>query len=289
MCKEIQLINQYCTVCHYYDTILVAEAQRLSNNFCPEFTDEECITIYLWGIANQKYEVKAAYDFIVEYYAGWFPKLPGYGSFVKRVCNLAETFRLLAEVLLCEQELDPDEVSHLLDSMPIIVANESRSGTAKAAKEICNKGYCGSKDMYYYGVKLHSLAQKQHKTLPKPTMLWLTPASTHDLATAKDELGDLHDIDVFADKAYIDSGWIRDMRELNNLAVTTPVKLTKGQRFLNSDDKIYNSIVSAIRQPIDSFFNWIQQKTNIQQASKVRSTKGLIAFVFARIAACFLT
>jgi hypothetical protein len=49
-----------------------------------------------------------------------------------------------------------------------------------------------------------------------------------------------------------------------------------------------NSVISSIRQPIESFFNWIQEKTKIQHASKVRSTNGLFAFVFARIASIFL-
>ena len=38
--------------------------QRLSNNFRPKFTDEECMTIYLFGIAEGKFELKAIYEFI---------------------------------------------------------------------------------------------------------------------------------------------------------------------------------------------------------------------------------
>jgi hypothetical protein len=40
-----------------------------------------------------------------------------------------------------------------------------------------------------------------------------------------------------------------------------------------------------VRQPIESLFNWIQEKTNIQAASKVRSYKGLTVHVFGRLAA----
>ena len=39
MLKEFQLIKLYCAVCHHYNTALVAQAQRCSNNFCPKFTD----------------------------------------------------------------------------------------------------------------------------------------------------------------------------------------------------------------------------------------------------------
>ncbi len=43
--------------------------------------------------------------------------------------------------------------------------------------------------------------------------------------------------------------------------------------------------VSKVRQPIESLFNWIHEKTNIQKASKVRSYKGLMVHIFGRLAA----
>jgi hypothetical protein len=82
--REIQLIELYCVVCYHYDTSLAAYAQRNSNNFCPKFTDEECITILIWGIANQKFDVKRCHEFIVDYYSDWFPELPKYEGFNKR-------------------------------------------------------------------------------------------------------------------------------------------------------------------------------------------------------------
>jgi hypothetical protein len=50
---------------------------------------------------------------------------------------------------------------------------------------------------------------------------------------------------------------------------------------------IYCRAVSRVRQPIESLFNWIIEKTDIHRASKVRSTKGLLVHVFSRIAAAF--
>lgn len=42
-----------------------------------------------------------------------------------------------------------------------------------------------------------------------------------------------------------------------------------------------------VRQPIEFLFNWIEQKTGIQQASKVRSYRGLLVHIFGRLAAAF--
>ncbi len=44
----------------------------------------------------------------------------------------------------------------------------------------------------------------------------------------------------------------------------------------------------ADRQPIESLFNWINEKTGIQRASKVRSYQGLLVYAFGRLAAAML-
>ncbi len=65
----------------------------------------------------------------------------------------------------------------------------------------------------------------------------------------------------------------------------TPIKKKKGPKELALTDRVYSQIVSQVRQPIESFFNWIQEKTGIELASKVRSYKGLMVHVFGRLAA----
>ncbi len=74
----------------------------------------------------------------------------------------------------------------------------------------------------------------------------------------------------------------------------TPVKLVKGEpEVLRQRDRAFNDLyskaVSAVRQPIESLFNWLIEKTDIQRASKVRSTNGLLVHVFGKIAAAFLS
>ena len=43
-----------------------------------------------------------------------------------------------------------------------------------------------------------------------------------------------------------------------------------------------------VTQPTESLFNWLMEKTNIQRACKVRSTKGLLIHLFNKIAAAFI-
>jgi len=281
--KDLQIIQLYCTVCHHYNTTLAAETQRLSNNFRPKFTDEECITIYLFGIAEGKFEVKAIYKFIKEYWGDWFPALPAYQNFNQRINFLAPVFETLCGLLMTNGKNDDPIFSHLIDSMPIVVANQKRAKNAKAAKSLCKKGYCASKGLYYYGVKLHALGQKQYEALPTMRMLCVTAASENDITVAKEWLSGVRNMDLFADKMYADANWTQELMA-RGVRLFTPMKLAKGQQYLDAADSIFSAAISRTRQAIESFFNWIQQKTQIQFASKVRSDNGLIAFIFARLA-----
>ena len=79
----------------------------------------------------------------------------------------------------------------------------------------------------------------------------------------------------------------------SNSTVLTPVKAVKNQsetikQWDKAANDLYSRAVSSVRQPIESLFNWIIEKTDIQRASKVRSTKGLLVHVFGRIAAAFI-
>ena len=95
---------------------------------------------------------------------------------------------------------------------------------------------------------------------------------------------------VFGDKAYSNKDLDGTLQKENDVRIYTPVKLIKGEteevrQFKKAADRLYSTAVSRVRQPIESFFNWLNEKTEIQRASKVRSNKGLIVHVFGRIAA----
>ena len=52
---------------------------------------------------------------------------------------------------------------------------------------------------------------------------------------------------------------------------------------------LFSTAVSKVRQPIESFFNWLNEKTNIQRAMKVRSTSGLLIHTMGKIAIALIT
>ncbi len=82
---------------------------------------------------------------------------------------------LLDELLTENAPIDCDGRIRLVDSVPIILA-AGRNRKGKVAPEISNKGYCSTKNMYYYGVKLHFYAAYRKGSLPSPEKLFLLQA-----------------------------------------------------------------------------------------------------------------
>jgi hypothetical protein len=71
--------------------------QRLSNNRYPKFSDEECITAYLYGMLEGRLTRRAIYDFTKDYLLEWFPRLPSYQAFCRRLNLLTPVFQALTE------------------------------------------------------------------------------------------------------------------------------------------------------------------------------------------------
>lgn len=283
-----QLISLYVYICQDYATHLWMYGQRLSNNADPDFTDEEVLTIYIFGIIQKRLTVQDIYTYIQDHLRDWFPLLPSYGGYVQRLNRLCAALPALTEQILADfPQQDVVIPVGLIDSMPIVLANGRRSGSARVASEFANKGYCSSKDMWYYGVKLHILGLKRERQLPKPDYIGLTPGAENDLTALRSILPHLRDLELYGDKIYADQTLKQTLETEQNLRLYTPIKKKKGQKELAFADQLLSTAISRMRQPIESLFNWIEEKTGIQMASKVRSYNGLIVHVFGRLAAAF--
>lgn len=286
-----QLIALYCTVCRYYDSGMWVQVQRLSNNFRPQFTDEEVITVFLWGIMQRRFEIKAIYQYTKMHLLDWFPKLPSYQAFDRRLGELTSAFSALAEMLMEQQPVEATDMNMLLvDSMPVLLAKASRSTHAKVARELCSKTYNASRDQWYYGMKLHVLAQRRHGTLPFPKAIFASEASCHDLPIAREMMKSVEFTRVFllGDKAYSDATWKQTLAQ-EGIQLLCPHKLHRGEAPRLPGGDAMDTSISRARQPIECFFNWLHEKTGIQIASKVRSLKGLLLHIFGRLAAALFS
>lgn len=232
--------------------------------------------------------LKAIHRYARKHLMDWFPKMPGYVAFDQRMNQIHDAFVPLVDIISnhLANTLDCYYCTGLTDSMPIVMAQRGRRFHAKVAPEIATKnGYCATKKMYYYGVKLHVIAYRRPGQLPIPACMGLTHAGMHDRKAFEQILPFMPDRirDCFADKAYqIENQPIHPEHQITLL---TPVKKEKGCAFLDAADQLLSTAISRVRQPIESFFNWVHEKTGIQLASKVRSYKGLMVHVFGRLAA----
>ncbi len=283
---SLRLISLYVYICNHYNKHLGYFSPRQSNNWNPNFTDAEVICIFLFGVIEKRREVSEIYKFTHDHLADWFPNLPTYEGYIQRLNRLSEVFvSLLAHIQedFPKNSIMPDV--WLMDSMPIVIASAKRSHNAKVAKGFANKGYCSSKGTYYYGIKLHVLGLKRLFTLPMPSFIGITPASNHDLDAFRHIAPVLKNGKLFVDKAYQDQLLKNSIKTEQDVDLMACVKKAKGQKVDDARDCLLSTAISRVRQPIESLFNWLEEKTGIQRASKVRSYNGLCVHVFGRMAA----
>ena len=288
-----KLVKIYVYVCEKFEQSLQYECQRFTNNNQPDFTDQEMITIYLFAMHHQKlFKIKDIHRYAKDHLINWFPNLNSYQAFNNSLNRLSTAMdRLVAHLIYEFKPTDCSDQQSSLDLMPIILCSGKRQG--KIATEITDKGYCSTKNMYYYGVKLHALGFRRLGKLPYPEQIVISKASENDLTIYKQNWAELENRIFFGDKIYQNEEFFKDVKQNYNSEMLTPVKYSKGvtdtiKKFNKAADELYSKAVSTVRQPIEGFFNWLIEKSDIQNTSKVRSTKGLNLHLFGRLAAAFI-
>lgn len=106
-------------------------------------------------------------------------------------------------------------------------------------------------------------------------------------------MGNQNNREIYADKIYSDILFYKETQECKKLSLFTPVKAIKGESpEITKREKVardlFSTAVSKVRQLIESLFNWLNEKTNIQRAMKVRLTSGLLVHTMGKIAIAFV-
>lgn len=296
--RTLKLIQLYYYICQVYDNCLYAHCMRLTkNDVPPKFTDEELLTVYLfisseYQPATLKHLHRIAYDC----YRSWFPNMPGYERFTRRLNRISSCFGLLAQELCAiwlEQGSDQvgDEYWLLCDSFPVICCNGQRYGMV--APEITERGYNSTKGIHYWGLKIHVIALKTRQQLPIPIRLFVGPASEHDYKAQVDVLEEMANGNLSGDKAFAAKQLAEAFQESGGTLFVgrkDDYKKNEAQRKRGrAADQIYNTAVSKIKQPIEALFAFFERHTGIQKASLVRSTAGLTVHVMGKLAAAILS
>jgi DDE family transposase len=285
---ETKLIELYLLICDFYNKQPLLQQQRLSN-FKPRFTDQELLTMYLFGHLQGLTTQRRIYHYFASHWRAWFPALPTYQAFNRRLHQLTAAFELLIDDNLraASKREDLASADRLIDSLPVMMAQGSRANRARVARQLADVGFCATKQIHYCGVKLHVVAARRRAQLPLPERLFLSPASQHDLSALREIAPQLSNCGLFGDKAYADTDTKASLQE-GRVYLVTPYKRKRNEEE-TAVPKLFNRFVSSIRQPIESLFGWLIQRTDLQNASGVRSTQGLMVHCYGKLAvACLL-
>ena len=129
MDAQYTLVRIYLFVCRHYRGRLSATVQRQSNNDEPDFTDEEVLTIYLFGLFKKRETISEIHEYAEDHFLGWFPNLPSYQSYNRRPDRLNPIFSPLLEKAL--EKIDCEEPREMMlriaDSMPTCVGEWTTS------------------------------------------------------------------------------------------------------------------------------------------------------------------
>ena len=106
---------------------------------------------------------------------------------------------------------------------------------------MADKGYCSTKNMFYYGLKLHLLAFRRPGTIPFPEFIGITPASENDLTAFKELYGDsIYNRVIFGDRIFSDQSYFQSKLIEQNIEMLTPIKLVKSEaECIRQREKVY--------------------------------------------------
>ena len=106
------------------------------------------------------------HPFAKEYLLSWFPDLPSYQTFNYRLNLMPEAIsELVRQLIHSFKPQDCGSMKSLVDPMPIITCSgKNRAG--KMSTEITSRGYYSTKNVYYFGLKLHVVAFRRKGIIP---------------------------------------------------------------------------------------------------------------------------
>ena len=117
--------------------------------------------------------------------------------------------------------------------------------------------------MFYYGIKLHTLAFCRENQLPFPEQLLITSAAENDLNVFRNALSNIEHRTFFGDKIYHDHDFFERLYETQNDVMMTPVKAIKVQSEWEKQhdmatNDLFSKAVSKVRQSIEGWFSWFK-------------------------------
>ncbi len=154
----------------------------------------------------------------------------------------------------------------IIDSFPLLLCHPVRNSRARLLNNFANIGYNASKQMWFYGFKVHMAVTESGYILN----YIVTPASVHDSQVAKELLDGIRAPYVLADLGYLSKALKLDL-ENRGVTLWTPLRSNMdGARQHNNYD------ILAIRRTIETRFSMLCSEFDIEHPS-AKSLSGIQA------------
>ena len=125
---QSQLVSIYLIVSKVWEQGVYHHLERRGNHRS-RLTDEEVLTIFLFGVISGHRTVKAIYWYTRKHLPGWFPNLRSYEAYNYRLDKLSEVCPIFLGALLKNLfNIKGKHLARIIDSFPIIMAKAKRSG-----------------------------------------------------------------------------------------------------------------------------------------------------------------
>ncbi|MDQ7936118.1 IS982 family transposase [Lactiplantibacillus sp. WILCCON 0030] len=197
--------------------------------------------------------------------------VPERSRYNRRCRDLLQIMKLIRQYLL--KRYRHGSTYEIIDSAPITLVSARRSNQAKVLRGVAHKGYNATKQLYYYGFKLHAVMDNDGYFVN-----WeLTPANVDDRKPVEELLREAPAHQVLADGGYLS----RKLQErLKSQGINFWFPLRKNMR---KTDHINSSFLKNQRRYIETGFN----NLNIVGHFEHPGTRTLIG-LGSRLAALFL-
>lgn len=270
------ILSVYCVVDDFYRAFLRGtrgDKPLRSSGPPPKLSDSEVITMVVVGEFLGYDTDEGIYLYFRDHWGPLFPHLPDRTTFVRQAANL---WAVIAHIhhALARYLGGFDDDCHIIDGLPLVVANINRAKRTKSFRGEATVGYCASKKQYFYGF---------HGTLLVSlggiiTGFTATGANVDERQAAWDVVDEVTGL-LLGDKGYI-SGFFRTLLREQGLCLWTPAKksmtLTTGPAM--------TSILKNTRRLIETIIGQLSERFHLERV-RARDTWHLTARIGRKLLA----
>jgi len=247
MDQELRLIWLYCWIVDAVRSIPWSDHLRMSGP-SPELTDEEALTIELWGEMEGLASDAAIWRHTRDSLREWFPRLGAEWNFTRRCASL----HVLKEEIQ-RRWFRPTVDWNAFDGLPLPVCELARANRDKRFRGEAARSYCAAKDEKYYGFKAGALMNSEGEIF----RLWLGAANIDERVMLEATSIAMPGL-LLADKGLISKELSATLME-RDILLTTPMR--KNMR----DDRPPSIVPRAmrLRRRIETAFSRLVDGFNI--------------------------